>query len=86
MIREHLNSSKFIEETLGSKVKMNKVYMGGHSFGAATALLTIHKAPKASFAACLALDPWFLPLSNFYEESKSFSTDTPLCILWSHTF
>jgi len=44
---------------------LDKLIIGGHSFGGITAISTTHKDPRIK--ACLSMDPWFYPYKDDYK-------------------
>tara|TARA_B100000700_G_scaffold326166_1_gene436901 strand:+ start:5852 stop:7228 length:1377 start_codon:yes stop_codon:yes gene_type:complete len=49
-----------IESNLNSRLDMDKIAVGGHSYGGATALVSSFWDPRIK--TCLGLDPWISPL------------------------
>lgn len=65
-----------------SCINRDRVYVAGHSFGGATAILSATRNPR--FKACLSLDPWMYPFETDVE--SWFQRPFPLLIINSYTF
>lgn len=71
LVLDEILENKLLDKVfnVGKEIKIEKIYLVGHSFGAATALetmasLTQQKKVSPRIKGLICMDAWFFPLSN----------------------